>query len=301
MTHDTRPRRCGYVALIGRPNVGKSTLMNRLVGEAISATADKPQTTRYRIEGVLTREDYQIVFVDTPGLHRARGDVMSRALNAAARGALEEVDLVVLLVEATGWRAEDSELLGLLQGRAQPVLLVVNKIDLLEERSALLAYLEQASARFSFAELVPVSARRGTNVEALEKAIASHLPRGEFVHEADTLTDRPLRFLAAEFVREQAMRLLRDEVPYALGVEIEAFEELPELTRIGAVLWVEREGQKAIVIGRGGGMLKRIGSEARRRLERLLGHKVYLKLWVKVVPDWQQDPQRLKRLGIEVH
>jgi GTP-binding protein Era len=250
---------------------------------------------------VLTRAEHQIVFVDTPGLHRGRGDPMSRALNAAARGALEEADVIVMLVEAAAWRQADSELLALLERRAQPVLLAVNKMDVLDRPEALLAYLDEASARFDFAELVPISATRGTNLDRLEEAIARRLPEGGPIADPESLTDRSMRFIAAEFVREQVMRLLSAEVPYAIGVEIEAWEESDDLVRIAAVLWVERDGQKAIVIGKGGAMLKRIGSAARRRLEALLGRKVFLKLWVKVVPDWQQDPQRMRRLGVDLH
>ncbi|MGD8497486.1 MAG: GTPase Era [Chromatiales bacterium] len=291
----------GAAALIGRPNVGKSTLLNRLVGYRVAATADKPQTTRHRIQGIVSSEDHQIVFVDTPGLHRRTGSTLNRVLNLAARAALEEVDVVVMLVEAGEWREGDDYVLEVLQGVPTPVLLAVNKVDRIADKSALLAYIDSVRTRREFAEIIPISAQRGTNLDRLEAQIVARLPLGPPVYPEDQITDRPMRFIVAELIREQAMRLLRQEVPYAVAVEIEAYEEQPEIVRIGAILWVERDAQKAIVIGKGGSMLKRIGMRARESLESVLETKVFLKLWVKVSDNWQDDERKLARLGIDLH
>lgn len=293
--------RSGYAALVGRPNVGKSTLLNRLVGYRVAAIADKPQTTRHRIQGIVSAEHHQIVFVDTPGLHRRMSSALNRVLNLAARAALEEVDVVVMLVEANEWREEDDFVLEVVSDLDKPVLLAVNKIDRLADKQSLLSYIDVARNRYEFDEIIPISAQRGTNLDRLEAQIASRLPEGELIYPADQITDRPLRFIAGELIREQAMRLLRQEVPYSVAVEIEAFDEQPDITRIGAILWVERDAQKAIVIGKGGSMLKRIGTRARESLESVLDTKVFLKLWVKVSENWQDDERKLARLGIDLH
>lgn len=293
--------RCGHVALIGRPNVGKSTLLNRLVGFRVSAIAPKPQTTRYRVEGVVTREHEQIVFVDTPGLHRDVKGLLNKSLNAQARAALEEVDLILMLVEAGRWTEEDDFVLSLLETSRCPVMLGINKVDQLVHRDELLAFISQVQAKFEFAEIIPFSARKGENLDRLSDVLAGHLPESPFVYPEDQITDRPMRFIAAELIREQVMRLLEQEVPYSVAVEIESYEEDRGLTRIAAVILVEREGQKGIVIGKGGRMLKRIGTEARKALEPMLGTKVFLKLWVKVSEDWQEDARKLSRLGFDLH
>lgn len=294
-------RRCGYAALVGRPNVGKSTLLNQLVGYKVSAIADKPQTTRYRIEGIVTREDHQIVFVDTPGLHRGGKALLNRVINAQARAALEEVDVIVWLVEAGRWTEEDDYVLQLLERVAQPVVLAVNKIDRLPRREEVLGFIASVKDRRDFRAIVPLAALPGENLDRLEKAVVELLPESDFIYPEDQITDRPVRFIAAELIREQIMRLLQEEVPYSVAIEIESFEEEPGLTRIAAVVLVEREGQKGIVIGKQGAMLKRIGTAARHSLEEFLGGKVFLKLWVKVSADWQEDQRRLARLGFDVH
>jgi GTP-binding protein Era len=291
----------GAVALVGRPNVGKSTLLNRLVGCRVAATADKPQTTRHRIQGIVSGKDHQIVFVDTPGLHRRSGSTLNRVLNLATRAALEEVDVVVMLVEAGEWRDGDDYVIDVLEAVPTPVLLAVNKVDRLADKSDLLAYIDSVRARREFAEIIPISAQRGTNLDRLETQIVTRLPLGPPIYPEDQITDRPMRFIAAELIREQAMRLLRQEVPYAVAVEVEAYEEQPDIVRIGAILWVERDAQKAIVIGKGGSMLKRIGTRARESLESVLETKVFLKLWVKVSDNWQDDERKLARLGIDLH
>lgn len=293
--------RSGYAALIGRPNVGKSTLLNRLVGFRVAAIADKPQTTRHRIQGVLSAHQHQIVFVDTPGLHRRTSSALNRVLNLAARSALEEVDVVVMLVEASEWREGDDFVLEVLSTVDKPVLLAINKIDRLADKASLLSYIEMVRDRYAFQEIVPISAQRGTNLDRLEAQIAARLPIADSIYPDDQITDRPMRFIAAELIREQVMRLLRQEVPYSVAVEIEAYEEHDDIVRIGAILWVERDAQKAIVIGKGGSMLKRIGSRARESLESVLETKVFLKLWVKVSENWQDDERKLARLGLDLH
>lgn len=293
--------RCGYVALVGRPNVGKSTLLNRAVGYRVSAIADKPQTTRHRIEGIVTEADYQVIFVDTPGLHRGGKALLNKALNTQAKAALEQVDLIAQVVEAGRWREEDDYVLSLLEQTGKPVVLVINKIDVIKPRERLLAYIAQVQGKFGFSEIVPVSARTGDNVGRLIQVLAQYLPESEFIYPEDQITDRPLRFIAAEMIREQALRLLHEEVPYSVAVEIDSYEEHPKITRVAATILVEREGQKAIVIGRRGAMLKRIGSQARKALEAFVGTPVYLKLWVKVSEDWQEDARRLARLGFDLH
>lgn len=293
--------RCGYIALVGRPNVGKSTLLNRLVGYRVSAIANKPQTTRYRIEGIVTEDERQLIFVDTPGLHRGVKGRMNKALNAVAVAALQEVDVAVFVVEAGRWSEEDEHVLRLIGDSKRPVLLAINKVDQLKDKGGLLAFIDGLRARHPFTDIVPISAQDGTNLDRFKDAIARLLPESEFMYPQDQITDQPVRFIAAEMIREQIMRLLHKEVPYAVAVEIERFEEGEDLVRIEAVILVEREGQKAIVIGRQGSMLKRIGSQAREVLEHFLEKKVFLQLFVKVSENWSEDARKLARLGIDLH
>ncbi len=289
--------RSGFVALVGRPNAGKSTLLNALLGQKVSIVTRKPQTTRHRIIGVHHREGAQIVYVDTPGLHRAAGTAMNRYLNEAASQALADVDVVVALVDATRWTEDDDLVLKRLAGSSAPVILAVNKVDRIKEKSRLLPLIERLTQRHDFAAVVPVSARRGTNLEALESEITSRLPEGPELFPEDQVTDRSERFMAAELVREQLMTALGQELPYATTVEIEAFEEEGRLRRIAAVVWVERAGQKKIVIGEGGRRLKHVGRAAREEMERMFDARVYLKLWVKVREGWSDDERALRSLG----
>ncbi|WP_435103766.1 GTPase Era [Arhodomonas sp. AD133] len=289
--------RSGFVALVGRPNAGKSTLLNALLGQKVSIVTRKPQTTRHRIIGVHHRDGAQIVYVDTPGLHRAAGTAMNRYLNEAASQALADVDVVVVVVDATRWTEDDDLVLKRLAGRSAPVILAVNKVDRVKEKSRLLPLIERLTTRHDFAAVVPVSARRGTNLEALEGEITSRLPEGPALFPEDQVTDRSERFMAAELVREQLMTALGQELPYATTVEIEAFEEEGRLRRIAAVVWVERAGQKKIVIGEGGRRLKHVGRAAREEMERLFDARVYLKLWVKVREGWSDDERALRSLG----
>ncbi|MGC9008253.1 MAG: GTPase Era, partial [Halothiobacillaceae bacterium] len=292
MTH-----RCGYVGIVGRPNAGKSTLLNTLIGQKISITAPKPQTTRHTIIGVKTLPEAQILYVDTPGLHKSTGRALSRVLNRTALGILEGVDVVVFLIEAMRWTDEDAEVLERLRQVKVPVILAINKVDLQADKAALLPFLQQMAARFDFAEIIPISARKGSNLARLEQAVVARLPEGPPAYDEDTLTTASSRFIAAEFVREQITRLAHAEVPYGVTVEIENYTVEPGLTRIDALIWVEREGQKAILIGKSGEMLKEIGRRARINLENLLGTKVFLRLWVKVKGGWSDDERALRALG----
>ena len=282
--------RCGSVAVIGRPNVGKSTLVNALVGAKVSIVSNRPQTTRHRLLGIATVEGGQLLLVDTPGLHRGEGrfkaSAMSRVMNRAARGAVEDVDAALMVVEAGRWDEEDTLVFNVLRDGGIPVVLAVNKVDRLKDKSALLPFLAQVSAGRDFAAIHPVSALKRKGLEALVADLLKLVPEAPPVYAEDEITDRSQRFLAGELVREQLMRQLGDELPYATTVEIERFAEDGELLRIGAVVWVEREGQKPIVIGKGGARLREIGSKARQHMERLFGRKVFLETWVRVREGW---------------
>jgi len=289
--------RAGYAALLGRPNVGKSTLLNRLIGQKLSITAPKPQTTRHVILGIQTLPEAQIVYVDTPGLHRQCRRAMNRYLNRAAASVLGYVDVAVLLIEALRWTEEDGDVLQRLAAFSGPVVLAVNKTDRVADKTRLLPFLRDMAGRREFAEVVPLSALKGDNVTVLEQAIARLLPVGDFLFPADQVTTASERFLAAELVREKLTRLLREELPYALTVEIERFAEEGRLTRIHAVIWVERTSQKGIVIGEKGATLREVGRQARQDLERLLGRPVFLETWVKVREGWSDDERALRSLG----
>lgn len=289
--------RCGYVALVGRPNVGKSTLLNGLLGQKISITSHRPQTTRHRILGIKTLEAAQIVYVDTPGLHQGDRKALNRAINKAAVAALHSVDVVAFVVEGMQWDAEDQWILDKLKDVKAPVILVVNKVDALEDKALLLPHLQKLAALHPFADIVPLSAREHDNLDSFEACVVRHLPEAPPMYPEDQITDRSERFLAAELVREKLFRRLGQEVPYGLTVEIEQFRHEGGLRRVHALIWVERESHKAIVIGKGGALLKEIGSEARRDMERLFDGKVFLQLWVKVKEGWADDERALRSLG----
>jgi GTP-binding protein Era len=287
----------GHVALVGRPNVGKSTLLNHLLGQKISITSNRPQTTRHSILGIKTDDRAQIVYVDTPGLHASEKRVMNRYLNRTATSVLLGVDLIVWVVAPLHWHAENALILDKLKAAGCPVILAVNKVDLVEDKSSLLPFLEDMAGRFDFAGIIPVSALKNVNLDRLENEIVERLPEGEPFYPEDQITDRPERFFAAEIIREKLIRSLGQEVPHALAVEIEQYKQEPGLVRIHAVIWVEREGQKAIVIGRQGEGLKKVGARARHDLEQVLGKKVYLNLWVKVKRVWSDNEKALLSLG----
>ncbi|HEY0180960.1 MAG TPA: GTPase Era [Dokdonella sp.] len=296
-TEPTVPHRFGRVALVGRPNVGKSTLLNALVGARLSIVTPKPQTTRHRILGVVTRPDAQIAFIDTPGLHQGGKRALNRQLNRTARQVPEEADLLVHVVDGVRWRDEDEAVWQLVAPRAATCLLAINKVDTLADKSVLLPFAAELSRERAYAAVHFVAARRGDGVPALLDDLAARLPSGPAAYAEDEYTDRSERFLVAELVREQAMRQLSAELPYAVAVEIERFEDDAGLTRIAAVIWVERDSQKAIVIGAGGTRLKQIGTAARRAIEALLERRVYLQLHVRVRESWSDDAQALKRFG----
>ncbi|GAB3513750.1 GTPase Era [Pseudoxanthomonas daejeonensis] len=298
-TQDTH--HCGSVAVIGRPNVGKSTLVNALVGAKVSIVSNRPQTTRHRLLGIATVEGGQLLLVDTPGLHRGEGrfkaSAMSRVMNRTARGAVEDVDAALMVVEAGRWDDEDTLVFNVLRQGGIPVVLAVNKVDRMKDKSALLPFLAKVSEGRDFAAIHPVSALKRKGLEQLLADLLKLVPEAPPAYEEDEITDRSQRFLAGELVREQLMRQLGDELPYATTVEIERFAEDGELLRIGAVVWVEREGQKPIVIGKGGTRLRDIGSKARQQMERLFGRKVFLETWVRVREGWSDDEAALKAFG----
>ena len=290
--------RSGYVAIVGRPNVGKSTLMNRLVGAKISITSKKAQTTRHRIHGILTTDRCQYVFVDTPGVQGQHRNALNRAMNRTVTGALAEVDVVLFVIEAGGFRDEDREVLKRIP-ESVALILVVSKIDRLADRNALLPFMAKLAEEKRFTEIVPVSAERGDNLETLLHVVAKHLPEAEPIFAPDDLTDRSERFLAAELLREKLFRNLGEELPYGIAVEIEKFDLEGDVRRIHAAVIVDKDAHKAIVIGKGGERLKRIATDARKEMERLFGGKVWLETWVKVKSGWADDERALRSLGYE--
>lgn len=287
----------GYVALVGRPNAGKSTLLNHLAGQKISIVSRRPQTTRHRIHGIKTTAEGQAVYVDTPGLHEESKRAMNRYLNKTAVGALAGVDVAVWVVDDWRWAPENETVLEQLRKVSCPVILAVNKIDRCEDKAVLLPFLEDAAKRFEFADIVPISALKNINLDRLEASVMDKLPEGEPAYPEDQITDRPERFFAAEIIREKLIRALGQEVPHALTVQIERFNQEKGLVRIHAVIWVEREGQKVIVIGKQGQVLKKVGQRAREDLEKMLDRKVYLNLWVKIKKGWSDNERALQSLG----
>lgn len=290
--------RSGYIAIVGRPNVGKSTLLNHLIGEKISIVSRKAQTTRHRITGILTEADAQFVFVDTPGFQTKFSNALNRAMNRGVTQTLNDVDLVLFVIEAGRYDAKDKAVVRLLP-KDRPVILVINKTDLLKQRDALLPFLAEVSADFDYAAVVPVSAAKGRQTQDLLKEARKYLPNEGLMFPEDDLTDKSERFLASEYIREKVFRLIGDELPYSIAVEIEKFEIEGNLRRIFAAIVVDRENHKAIVIGKGGESLKRIATEARQDMERLFDGKVYLEVWVKVKSGWNDDERLLKSLGYE--
>jgi len=294
---------CGFVAIVGRPNVGKSTLMNRILGQKVSITSRRPQTTRHQVMGIKTEEEVQFIYVDTPGIHimaKDRNRAINRFMNQAAVQALRDVDCVVFIIDRTRWSDEDQAVLQRLEHVEAPVILAVNKVDRLQEKASLLPWLEQVGARRDFAAIVPISAKHGTNVPELEGEVAKHLPESVHFFPEDQVTDKSQRFLAAELVREKVTRQLGDELPYQMTVEIEEFRDEGRVVHISALILVERAGQKKILIGENGERIKNIGREARLDMERALGAKVMLHLWVKVKRGWSDDERALKSLGYDL-
>ncbi len=294
---ESLPSRCGYVAIVGRPNVGKSTLLNHILGQKLAITSRKPQTTRHTLLGIKTEGPVQAIYVDTPGMHKDNDKALNRYMNRSASAALKDVDVVIFVVDRTRWTEEDQMVLDRVKYVEGPLLVVVNKIDRLEDKAELLPHLKWLAEQLPNAEIVPISAQHGQNLETLEAQVAKHLPEGEHFFEEDQLTDRSSRFLAAELVREKVMRQLGAEVPYQVAVEIEQFQQQGRVLHIHALILVERDGQKKIIIGDKGERIKRIGQEARRDMEELFGSKVMLNLWVKVKGGWSDDERALRSLG----
>ncbi|MFA5242104.1 MAG: GTPase Era [Sulfuricella sp.] len=289
----------GYIAIVGRPNVGKSTLLNHLIGQKVSITSRKAQTTRHRITGIRTDADTQFIFVDTPGFQTQHQSALNRVMNRTVTQALSDVDVVLFVIEALRFDERDEKVLALLP-RDQPVLLVLNKIDRVDDKEKLLPFIDKMSALFPFAATVPLSAQKGgPQLDALLAEVRRYLSDGTAIYGEDEITDRSERFLAAEIVREKVFRLSGEEVPYSVSVEIEKFETTGKLRRIFAAIIVDREGQKPILIGNKGEKLKEIGTQARKDMEKLFGDKVYLELWVKVKGGWADDERALKSLGYD--
>lgn len=291
---------CGFVAVAGRPNVGKSSLVNRLVGRKISITSRRPQTTRNRLLGIRTTDEAQIIFVDTPGIHGAQTRELNRLINRTAAASLEGVDLILMMVSATGWKPDDDLVYQKAASTGIPIVLAINKTDLLKNRDALLPFIRQVASGRSFTEIVPISVKNGYNLEHLVDVLIAKLPKGPHGFPREQVTDRSQRFLAGELIREKMFRMLGQELPYTSAVEVSSFTHDDKgLLRIEATIWVEKPGQKAIVIGRDGAGLKKIGQRAREEMEKLFGCRVYLGLWVKVRKGWTENAAVLKSLGYE--
>ena len=291
--------KCGYVAILGRPNVGKSTLLNRLLGQKVSITSKKPQTTRHHLLGIKTDAESQILYVDTPGIHVDEPRAINRYMNRSARSVAGDVDLVVFVLDRSEWNADDENVANLVESVGTRSILVINKMDLFRNKRDLLPVIARASERFPEAQIVPVSAETGENLDTLEGLVKDVLPAGPFYFPEDQITDRSERFMVSEILREKLMRQLGEEVPYSLTIQLDRFKLEKKTAHIDATIFVERDGQKAILIGKGGERLKRIGADARKDIESLLGTRVMLTTWVKVKSGWSDDERALKSLGYD--
>ncbi|MCF6193984.1 MAG: GTPase Era [Kangiellaceae bacterium] len=295
-------RRCGFIAFVGRPNVGKSTLLNHLLGQKLSITSRKPQTTRHRILGIDTLDKNQIIYVDTPGIHKKQPRAINRLMNRAASSSISDVDAVVFIVEPEKWTEDDELVLEHIKKTNKPIILFVNKIDQIKEKKKLLPFLQILAAKHDFQELIPGAALLGDQVAELKEILIKYIPTGDFVYPEDYYTDRSERFLAAEVIREKLIRQLGDELPYSMTVEIEQFKVDEHGTlRINGLILVERNSQKSIVIGKGGSRLKRVGTDARIDLNEIFAQKIFLELWVKVKDGWADDERALRSLGFDEH
>jgi GTPase len=288
---------CGYIAIMGRPNVGKSTLLNNILGQKVSITSRKPQTTRHQILGIKTIGDTQLIFVDTPGLHQKEHRALNKQMNKAARTALRDVNAVLFVVESLHWTPDDEWVFELLSKVNCPIVLAVNKVDLVGDKEALLPFLKSMSEKFEFADIIPFSAKKGKNVDHIEKVLMQFLPESPHFFPDDQITDKSPRFRIAELIREKITRILGEELPYATTVEIEEYKPQDKVQLVSAIIWVERTGQKVIVIGTNGERLKQIGIRARESIETMIGKKVHLRLWVKVKENWSDNDRALKSLG----
>jgi GTPase len=299
--HDEDQRHCGYVAIVGRPNVGKSTLLNHVLQQKISITSRKPQTTRHRILGINSDKTHQCIFVDTPGLNAQYNKALNRVMNDTVLSVIKDVDVILFIVERFIWNEADQFVLEALQNTTVPVLLLINKIDLVKDKSELLPHIAELAKKRQFEEIVPVSALGGHNLDTVEALVKKLLPKGPFLFPEDQITDRSSRFLAAELIREKVTRQLGDELPYEVTVEIEKFEQVKSVLHIHGLILVDRKSQKVIVIGKDGDRLKQIGSAAREDMEQAFQSKVMLNLWVKVKSGWADDERALQSLGYTDH
>lgn len=291
--------KCGFIAIVGRPNVGKSTLLNKIIGQKISITSRKRQTTRHRILGIKSEENMQAIYVDTPGMHLGGKTAMNRYMNRAANTVLSDVDVVLFVVDITKWTQEDDNVIERLKRESAPVILVMNKVDNMKDKSALLPMITELSEKMAFAEVVPLSARNGTNLETLQELVRQYLPVSGPLFPEEQITDKSERFIASEIIREKLMRRLQQELPYSLTTQIEKFSMEKNILHIAAVIWVERETQKKIVVGKSGEVLKEIGQQARIDMEKTFENKVHLDLWVKVKEGWSDNENLMKRLGYD--
>lgn len=294
---DSIKKYCGYAAIVGRPNVGKSTLLNHLLGQKLSITSRKPQTTRHNMLGIKTVDDYQIIFVDTPGIHQADDKAINRYMNRSAEGAIRDVDVIVFVVDRDRWTQADEVVAQQIRRTSSPVIIAINKVDRIDDRDTLLPHINRLTELLPEAQCVPVSALRSTNLEVLEAAIKDYLQPNDFYFSEDQITDKSQRFLAAELIREKITRQLGEELPYQATVEIEEFKVKGQVCHISALILVERDGQKKIIIGEKGQRIKHIGTQARQDIERMLESKVMLTLWVKVKSGWSDDERALRSLG----
>lgn len=290
-------QRCGYVAIVGRPNVGKSTLLNHILGMKLSITSRKPQTTRHQILGVKTTDNIQVIYVDTPGIHQRRGTAINKYMNRAATSVLNDVDLILFVVQANNWTEEDQAVIEKFKTVNCPILLVVNKIDKLDNKKQLLPLINELAPLYEFEEVVPISALNGNNIDVLQQKISKLLPENTHFYPGDQVTDRSMRFLASEIIREKLIRELGQELPYTSTVSIDKYDEDTDIVRIHATIYVESAGQKAIIIGKKGARLKSIGTKAREDISKMVETKVYLNLWVKVREGWSNDERALRGLG----
>ncbi|MDH5378643.1 MAG: GTPase Era [Gammaproteobacteria bacterium] len=292
-------KRCGFISLTGRPNVGKSTLLNQILGQKLAITSPKPQTTRHRILGIKTKDNTQFLYVDTPGIHGGSKNAMNKMMNRTASRAVADVDIVIFVVDATRWSQEDQMVVDKICHDEFPVIIALNKVDKIDKKDELLAIISKLHEKLPKAEIIPLSAKNGEGVEHLEAVVKENLPESDFFFPEEWVTDRSDKFLTSELIREKLMRSLEKELPYHLTVEIEQFKTEKKVLHIGAIIWVERDSQKAIVIGKKGENLKKIGSQARTDLERMFNQKIFLQLWVKVKSGWSDDLRALVKLGIK--
>ena len=290
---------CGYIALVGRPNVGKSTLLNCILEQKLSITSKKPQTTRHSILGIRTQNEYQFVYVDTPGIHQSNKKAMNRMMNKTAISVLRDVDVIAFIVDGTHWQEEDEYVLELIKNASAPCVLVINKVDKIVDKAQLLPWINEISQRHNFAAIIPISAKTGIQVDGLQNQLLTYLPEGPHLFPDDQVTDRSIKFLCAELLREKVFRFCGQELPYSVSVEIESFKEEEKLIRIHALIVVETEGHKRMIIGDKGQKLKEMATEARKDMERMLDKKVFLQCWCKVKSGWADNERMLKQLGYD--